>query len=191
MALDFDQIRITEVDFAEAMCRLVPSTHRIQDQSQSPLLPRIRPLLASVVGEICQKIDEVNKGHEFSYRPRILIRARPGQCVSTYIGPAILHHLEKLPCHKLDIPSLFSNSARSPEEAMFHIIHEAKRTVPSVLYIPHLLRLWRNVLSFPQREAFMALLSEIQPTAPLIIIAFTGKYYTQYDVVTNALIPNH
>ena len=63
---------------------------------------------------------------------------------------------------------------RSPEEAMFHIIHEAKRTVPSVLYIPHLLRLWRNVLTPPQREAFMALLSEIQPTAPLIIIAFTG-----------------
>ena len=63
-------------------------------------------------GEICQKIDEVNKGHEFSYRPRILIRARPGQCVSTYIAPAILHHLEKLPCHKLDIPSLNSNSAR-------------------------------------------------------------------------------
>ena len=65
---------------------------------------------------------------------------------------------------------------RSPEEAMFHIIQEAKRTVPSVLYIPHLLRLWRNVLSIPQREAFMALLSEIAPTAPLIIIAFTGTY---------------
>ena len=59
---------------------------------------------------------------------------------------------------------------------MFHIIQEAKRTVPSVLYIPHLLRLWRNVLSIPQREAFMALLSEIAPTAPLIIIAFTGMY---------------
>ena len=53
LALDFDQIRITEADFVEAMCRLVPSTHRIQDQSQSPLVPRLRPLLASVVGEIC------------------------------------------------------------------------------------------------------------------------------------------
>merc|ERR1719232_42963 len=65
LALNFDEIKITEVDFVEAMSRLVPSTHRIQDQSQSPLVPRIRPLLASVVGEICQKIDEVNKGHEF------------------------------------------------------------------------------------------------------------------------------
>ncbi len=174
LALDFDQIKITNVDFELAMERLVPSTHRIQDQCQSPLVPRLRPLLSQVVEAICQKIDEVNS-KEFSYRPRVLIQGRPGQCISTYIGPAILHHLEKLPCHKLDIPSLFSNSARSPEEAMFHIIHEAKRTVPSVLYIPHLLRLWRKVLNDPQREAFLAMLSEIQPTAPLIIIAFTEE----------------
>ena len=145
------------------------------------MVPRLRPLLGSVVSEICQKIDEVNKGREFSYRPRILIRGRPGQCVSTYIGPAVLHHLEKLPCHKLDIPSLFSNSARSPEEAMFHIIHEAKRTVPSVLYIPHVLRLWQNVLSDPQREAFKAMMSEIQPKAPLIIVAFTEDNYVMED----------
>lgn len=176
LALDFDQIKINETDFKVAMDKLVPSTHRIQDQSQSPLVPRLRPLLGKTVAGICQRIDEVNKGHEFSYRPRILMRGRPGQCVSTYIGPAILHHLEKLPCHKLDIPSLFSNSARSPEEAMFHVFHEAKRTVPSVLYIPHLIRLWQNVLNDAQREAFSALLGEIQPTAPLIIIAFTEEH---------------
>lgn len=175
LALDFDQIKITETDFSGAMERLVPSTHRIQDQSQSPLIPQLRPLLGQAVTQVCQKIDDINKGHEFSYRPRVLIRARPGQCVSTYIGPAVLHHLEKLPCHKLDIPSLFSNSARSPEEAMFHIIHEAKRTVPSVLYIPHLLRLWNEVLNGPQRVAFLAMMSDIQPRGPLIIIAFTEE----------------
>ena len=173
LALDFDQIQIKEADFCQAMEKLVPSTHRIQDQSASPLLPRLRPLLGPVLSQLCGKLDDVNKGHEFSYRPRICIRGVPGQCLSTYLGPAVLHHLEKLPCHKLDIPSLFSNSARSPEEAMFHIIHEAKRTVPSVLYIPHIMRLWRRVLSFAQREAFLAMMSEIQPKAPLIVIAFT------------------
>ena len=96
-----------------------------------------------------------------------------GHCVATYIGPAILHHLEKLPCHKLDIPSLYSNAARSPEEAMFHIIHEAKRTAPSVLYIPHFSRLLNKVFSSTQQEAFNAMMTDIQPTAPLIVIAFT------------------
>lgn len=104
-----------------------------------------------------------------------------GHCVATYIGPAILHHLEKLPCHKLDIPSLYSNAARSPEEAMFHIIHEAKRTAPSVLYIPHLTRLLSKVLTDTQREAFKAMMADIQPTAPLIIIAFTEDPETEDD----------
>jgi len=76
---------------------------------------------------------------------------------------------------------LFSNSARSPEEAMFHIIHEAKRTVPSVLYIPHIMRLWKKVLSFAQREAFLAMMSEIQPKAPLIVIAFTEDKQDEFD----------
>ena len=43
LALDFDIIKISEVDFDKAMENLVPSTHRIQDQSQSPLIPRLRP----------------------------------------------------------------------------------------------------------------------------------------------------
>ena len=181
LALDFDQIQIKEGDFCQAMDKLVPSTHRIQDQSQSPLVPRLRPLLGSVLDQLCGKLDDVNRGHEFSYRPRLCIRGGPGQCLSTYLGPAVLHHLEKLPCHKLDIPSLFSNSARSPEEAMFHIIHEAKRTVPSVLYIPHIMRLWKKVLSFAQREAFLAMMSEIQPKAPLIVIAFTEDKQDEFD----------
>ena len=50
--------------------------------------------------------------HKFSYRPRILITGSPGQALSTYIGPALLHHLEKLPKHILDLPTLYSNSAR-------------------------------------------------------------------------------
>ena len=63
----------------------------------------------------------------------------------TYLGPALLHMMEMLPCVKLDIPALFSNSARSPEEAITQLIHTARRTQPGVLYIPHLLTLWDTV----------------------------------------------
>ena len=54
-------------------------TFRIQDQTQSPLLPRLKPLLANVVQSICNKIDTVYKGKEFSFRPRILIQGKPGK----------------------------------------------------------------------------------------------------------------
>lgn len=47
-----------------------------------------------------------------THRPRLMIVGSDGQGQSTYIGPALLHFLEKFPCQKLDIPALFSNSAR-------------------------------------------------------------------------------
>ena len=64
----------------------------------------------------------------------------------TYLGPGLLHLMETLPCVKVDIPALFSNSARSPEEAITQLIHTARRTQPGVLYIPHLLKLWDTVI---------------------------------------------
>jgi hypothetical protein len=53
--------------------------------------------------------------------------------------------MEKFPCQKLDIPALFSNSARTPEEACNQIVQAARRTMPGVLYIPHLCLLWDTV----------------------------------------------
>lgn len=176
LALDFGQIQIREADFFKAMERMVPSTHRIQDQCQAPLTPQIRPLLEATVSGICARIEKVmpkNQDINFTYRPRLLIKGRPGQCVTTYIGPAVLHHLEKLPFHRLDIPCLFSNSARTPEEALLHVVHEARRTVPSVLYIPHFLKLWQKVMQDSLKEAFLSLLTDIQPTAPLLVLAAT------------------
>ena len=184
LALNLDEIVVREDDFFKAMKFLVPSTHRIQDQNQAPLTPEIKPLLQSTVTLVCKSIEKIMPkqqcGLQFDdnlgsyYRPRLLIKGKPQQGLTTYIGPAILHAFETLPCHKLDITSLFSNAARSPEEALFHVIHEARRTVPSILYIPHFMKLWRNVMTgihATLREALMSLLSDIPPTAPLLILA--------------------
>ena len=77
-----------------------------------------------------------------THRPRLLLLAEEGQGATTYLAPAILHTMERLPCTKLDIPALFSNSARSPEEAVTVLFHQARRTQPGVLFIPHLNTLW-------------------------------------------------
>lgn len=106
----------------------------------------------------------------FSFRPRILIKAVQGQSLGSYVGPAILHHLEKLPCHKLDIPVLYSSSVRTPEEALFHLFHEAKRTVPSIIYMPHIAKLWK-IMGQSVRETFNSLLDSILPNSPLLLLA--------------------
>ena len=184
LALNLDEIIVTEDDFFKAMKSIVPSTHRIQDQYQCPLPPEIRPLLQATVVSICQIIEKIMPKRQYGsssneqlgsyYRPRLLIKGNPKQGLTTYIGPAILHAFETLPCHKLDITSLFSNAARSPEEALFHVIHEARKTIPSILYIPHFMKLWSNVMTgihATLKEALISLLSDIPPSAPLLILA--------------------
>lgn len=47
----------------------------------------------------------------------MLLAGLPGQGQTTHLGPAILHHLEQLPVHVLDLPSLFAVSTKTPEES--------------------------------------------------------------------------
>lgn len=63
-----------------------------------------------------------------------------------HVGPAILHELEKFPVHSLGLPSLLSDpGAKTPEEALVHIFSEARRTTPSILYLPQFHLWWENV----------------------------------------------
>ena len=52
-----------------------------------------------------------------THRPRLLLSGQEGQGQSTHIGPAILHNLERLPVHTLDLPALYAVSAKTPEES--------------------------------------------------------------------------
>ena len=62
------------------------------------------------------------------------------------MGPAILHELEKFPVHSLGLSSLLSDpSAKTPEEALVHVFGEARRTTPSILYLPQFHLWWENV----------------------------------------------
>ena len=180
LAINMDQIVIGEGDFEKAMRFMTPSTHRVQDQNQCPLPPEMKPLLSGAVERICADVDRIMPGaaagsagatsQDGIFRPRILVSGSSGQGLTTYILPAVLHYLEKLPCHKLNIPSIFSNSVRTPEEALLHTINEAKRTVPSVLYIPRIDKLWR-IMSESAKETFLSLINDVPPTASLLLLA--------------------
>ncbi|XP_054618114.1 ATPase family AAA domain-containing protein 2B isoform X2 [Dunckerocampus dactyliophorus] len=52
-----------------------------------------------------------------AYRPRLLLAGPPGSGQSSHLAPALLHHLDKLPVHHLDLPTLYSVSAKTPEES--------------------------------------------------------------------------
>ena len=58
---------------------------------------------------------------------------------------------------------------------MFHAIHEAKRTVPSILYIPHLTALWNDVMTPSVQAAFLSMVRDIPPTSPLLVLAMMER----------------
>lgn len=57
-----------------------------------------------------------------THRPRMLLAGPQGYCQSSHLAPAILHHLEQLPVHVLDLPALFAVSAKTPEESCAQVI---------------------------------------------------------------------
>ena len=177
LAIDMNLVSVMKCDFDKALRKIVPSTHRVEDRVLGPLPKQVRPLLAQTLGNLTHHIKRIfphsTAGKKavlpasLTHRPRLLITAGEGQAGTTYLAPALLHFMEKLPCTKLDIAALFSNSARTPEEAVTTLIHLARRTQPGVLYIPHLSKLW-SVCSETVRATLCTALADCPASAPML-----------------------
>lgn len=113
-----------------------------------------------------------------SYRPRLLLQGRPGSGQSSHLAPAVLHALEKFTVYTLDMAVLFGASATVPEETCAQIFVEAKRTSPSILYIPHIGQWWETV-GPALRATFLSLLRSIPAFAPILLIATCNLQYNQ------------
>lgn len=62
------------------------------------------------------RTDGQNKGMS-TYRPRFLICGNQGMGQSTHIAPALLHAMEHMTVHCLDLPALYGVASKTPEEA--------------------------------------------------------------------------
>ncbi|XP_019486927.1 PREDICTED: ATPase family AAA domain-containing protein 2 isoform X1 [Hipposideros armiger] len=109
-----------------------------------------------------------------SFRPRILIVGEPGFGQSSHLAPAVIHTLEKFAVYTLDIPVLFGVSATSPEEMCAQMIREAKRTAPSIVYVPHI-HLWWEIVGPTLKATFTTLLQNIPSFAPVLLLATSDK----------------
>ncbi|XP_038145602.1 ATPase family AAA domain-containing protein 2-like isoform X1 [Cyprinodon tularosa] len=121
-----------------------------------------------------------------SYRPRLLLEGRPGSGQSSHLGPAVLHALEKFTVYTLDMAVLFGASATAPEETCAKIFVEAKRTSPSILYIPHIGQWWETVGS-ALRATFLSLLSSIPAFSPILLLATCSLRYEQLSMEVQEL----
>ncbi|GLJ11494.1 hypothetical protein SUGI_0168860 [Cryptomeria japonica] len=164
--IDLDFVKVEKHDFLEAMSTITPAAHRGATVQSRPLSLVIAPCLQGQLKIISDYIfdifylvakgdkkDSLNESSHhlakllgfpygssipFVYRPRLLLCGKEGAGLD-HIGPAVLHELERFLVHCLGLPSLlFDPSAQTPKEALVHIVGEARRTTPSILYLPQL-----------------------------------------------------
>ncbi|XP_011610211.1 ATPase family AAA domain-containing protein 2B isoform X1 [Takifugu rubripes] len=113
-----------------------------------------------------------------AYRPRLLLAGPPGSGQTSHLAPALLHHLDKLPVHRLDLPTLYSISAKTPEESCAQVFREARRSVPSVVFMPHVSEWWETV-SDTVKSTFLTLLQDVPSFSPVLIVATAESHYSQ------------
>ncbi|KAG9478681.1 hypothetical protein GDO78_012370 [Eleutherodactylus coqui] len=113
-----------------------------------------------------------------SYRPRILLSGSPGLGQGTHLAPAVIHALEKFTVYTLDLAVLFGVSVVSPEENCAQLFREAKRTAPSILYIPHI-HLWWETVGCTLKATFITLLKNIPSFSPILLLATCDVSYAE------------
>ncbi|XAR48719.1 hypothetical protein NMG60_11031624 [Bertholletia excelsa] len=185
--IDVDSVRVEKHHFIEAMSTITPAAHRGSIVHSRPLSSVVAPCLQrhlkkamNIISDIFPALEVTSELTKFSmlsygsavplvYRPRLLLCGGEGVGLD-HLGPAILHELEKFPVHSLGLPSLLSDpSAKTPEEALVHIFGEARRTMPSILYLPQFNLWWENA-DEQLKAVLLTLLEELPSDLPILLL---------------------
>ncbi|XP_067304167.1 ATPase family AAA domain-containing protein 2-like isoform X1 [Pseudorasbora parva] len=136
-----------------------------------------------------------------TFRPRLLLCGTSGSGQTSHLAPAILHTLEKFTVYTLDVAVLYGVSSATPEEACAQVFCEARRTTPSILYIPHIQRWWDTVSS-TLKATFISLLQDIPSFCPCLLLATCSfphetlypevqdLFHVEYGEVFNVPLPS-
>ncbi|KAK9672262.1 hypothetical protein RND81_12G087600 [Saponaria officinalis] len=196
--IDVDSVRVEKSHFFDAMSTITPAAHRGSIVHSRPLSVVVAPCLqrylqkamayisdifpVSVMSLESLKLSMLSYGSAIPlvYRPRLLLYGKEGVGLD-HLGPAILHELEKFPVHSLGLPSLLSDpSAKTPEEALVHILGEARRTTPSILYLPHFDLWWENAHD-QLRAVLLSLLEELPSELPILLLGTTSELFSDME----------
>ncbi|KAJ6184993.1 hypothetical protein N7519_006294 [Penicillium mononematosum] len=216
LVIDPKTIDVAPKDFMLAIKKMVPSSERSTSSGATALPPNIEPLLRHPLSEIKSLLSEIlpqrkkltaleeaqyeepDDGGGFSrelllqefdrsrvFRPRLLLRGPHGMG-QQYLAAALLHVFEGLHVQAFDLPTLLSDSTRSPEAAVIQLFTEVKRHKPSVIYIPNI-QLWFQTVGPTVISTFMGLLRSVPPSDPVLLL---GILESQEEEVDEGLLKN-
>lgn len=199
LLIDPKTIEVTPKDFMMSIKKIVPSSERSTSSGASSLPKAVEPLLRHRFSDIKDRLakivpqrkrltaleeaqfEEPADGNSFMreqmqqefetervFRPRLLIRGAQGMG-QQYLAAAVLHHFEGLHVQSFDLPTILSDSTRSPEASVVQLFAEVKRHKPSVIYIPNV-QTWYETVGHTVISTFLGLLRSIPPTDSVLLL---------------------
>ncbi|XP_051140088.1 ATPase family AAA domain-containing protein At1g05910-like [Andrographis paniculata] len=180
-SIDADSVHVGKSHFLEAMSEIRPASHRsAKDVDSRPLSSIVSPCLKrqlkrcmDVVLDIFPFLVEAIPAPPI-YRPKLLLVGDDVAALE-HISLAILHQVERFPVHSLALESLLSqvSSRATPQGKMEQVFIQAKRTTPSVIYLPRLHHWWEN--ADDQLRILLCLLVEKLPSDMPILVLGTSS----------------
>lgn len=185
LLVDPNAVKVDKIDFLRAKKYIVPAAHRVAPCVGRKLSQLVEPLLKDLLDRAIDSL-KLSFPHSTSrniigsggiHRPQLLLvgdSAAHGQ--TAHLGPALLHHMEHLPVHTLDLAKLFGVSGCTPEEACIQVFQEARRNTPSVIYVPGISHWWSLVAETLQ-AVFLSNLRLLNPSSPILLLATSDVPY--------------
>ncbi|XP_031785663.1 ATPase family AAA domain-containing protein 2-like isoform X2 [Nasonia vitripennis] len=174
-------LKVEKLDFIKAQQNIVPASHRISIAPVKTLSSEIRPLLQDRLSHIMSNLhvvcppEMINSDESYKKAslhstncPRILL-CGTDDCHTRHLGPAVLHTLEHLPCHILDVTTLFEETGRAAEESIIQKVKAARHTLPSLLYVPDVLSWW-DLVEEAGRVVFTSLIRSLDRSVHILVL---------------------
>ncbi|XP_020281876.1 ATPase family AAA domain-containing protein 2-like isoform X2 [Pseudomyrmex gracilis] len=173
-------LKVEKEDFLKARQNIVPASHRVIVAPIKSLSFKIQPLFQEDLENILTRLQTLcptgmltsdsvtgKAASKSSGCPRILLCGDDSH--TRHLGPALLHTLEHLPCHVLDVTTLFEETGKVAEEAMIQKFKTARRTLPALLYVPGILTWW-DLVDQTARVVFTSLMRGLDRSVHMLVL---------------------
>uniref|UniRef100_A0A8C0NJW2 Bromo domain-containing protein n=1 Tax=Canis lupus familiaris TaxID=9615 RepID=A0A8C0NJW2_CANLF len=175
LQLDVSSIVLNAQDFYHAMQNIVPASQRAVMSSGHALSPIIKPLLERSFNNILAVLQKVFPHAEISQSDKkedietlILDDSEDENALSIF----------ETSCHSGSPKKQSSAAAVHKPYLHFTIFREARRTVPSIVYMPHIGDWWEAV-SETVRATFLTLLQDIPSFSPIFLLSTSETMYSE------------
>ncbi|KAF7283951.1 hypothetical protein GWI33_022776 [Rhynchophorus ferrugineus] len=188
LLLDPENVMVEKVDFLRAKSMITPASHRVVSGLGKKLIPILQPILGSVIKDVLGVL-ETSFPHGFNpllAKVKLSASIRPAQLLITgdgaehgqtnHVAPAILFKMEHIHSYMLDLTTLFREPGRTAEDACIQVFNEAKRNLPSIIYIPSIDHWW-DLVSETVRAILLSQLASVDPNIPLLFLTTSDIVY--------------